>query len=224
MWWLRRATEEGAGLVVFPEMATTGYMWGSPEELAPHAEPAQGPTFEALAPLAAEAGAWVVCGLAERGSDGHLYNSALVIGSRGQLVTCYRKVLLYSADTPWATAGDSRYLLHGGFGVMTPAICMDINDDELIQVLREHQPDVMAFPTSWVEQGLDVHGYWRARLRGYQGCLVAADNWGEDRGTVFAGRSCILGPGGRVLATLGPTGDGIALADLPLVSTRTGRA
>lgn len=213
--WLDRATAEGAGLVVFPELATTGYIWESPEELAPHAEPAQGPTFEALAPLAAERGAWVVCGFPERDEHGRLYNSALVIDGQGQLVACYRKVLLFEADKPWALPGDTRMLIRTPFGVLMPAICMDINDDGLIRALARHQPDVLAFPTSWVEEGMDVHGYWRARLRTFRGVMVAADNWGEDRGTTFAGRSAVLGAGG-VLAQRGPEGDGLALAELPI--------
>ena len=222
--WLEKATDEGAGLVVFPELATTGYMWRSISEISPHAEPADGPTFQALAPLARERGAWVVCGFPERASDGRLYNSALVIGPAGQLVACYRKVLLFSADKPWAVAGDQRVLLRTDFGVMMPAICMDINDDGLIFAVRRHRPDVLAFPTSWVSEGSDVHAYWRARLSGFGGCFVAADNWGEDSGTVFAGRSCILGPDGAALASLGPTGDGLIVAELPAPRVRASSA
>lgn len=213
--WLERAAAEGAGLVVFPELATTGYIWRSVEEIQPHAEAADGPTFRVLSWIAAERGLWVVCGYPERAEDGALYNAAMVIGPRGQLITSYRKVLLYSADMPWARAGEQRVLLQSDFGTLMPAICMDINDNGLIRTLHQHRPDILAFPTSWVAEGSDVVAYWRARLSRFGGCFVAADNWGEDSGTVFAGQSCVLGPDGRILASLGPVGDGLALAELP---------
>ncbi len=206
------AGRQGARLIVCPEMATTGYVWSSPEEISPYAEPARGPTLAALAPVAARHGAIVVCGFPEQAEDG-LYNAALVIGPDGALVSCYRKVLLYEADRPWARPGRQRQTLRTGLGLVAPAICMDINDDGLVLMLHRVGVEILAFCTNWVEEGLDVHDYWRRRLRGWKGVLVAADTWGEDRGTRFAGRSVILGPGG-VVAALGPEGDGVIVGEL----------
>lgn len=207
----------GAELIVAPEMATTGYVWASEDEIRPYCEPARGPTFQALSPVAARHGAWVVAGFPEEADDG-LYNSALVIAPDGALAACYRKVLLYSADRPWARPGRRRYVMRTGFGLMAPAICMDMNDDGLILALHRLGVEVLAFCTNWVEEGLDVHAYWRARLAGWRGVLVAADTWGEDRGTRFAGRSVILGPGGKALAELGPEGDGVLVAEVGVLA------
>lgn len=214
--WADQAGQAGAGLIVCPELATTGYMWASPQELLPHAELPEGPTLAALAPVARHHESWIVCGFPEIDPvAGHLYNSALVIGPDGALKGCYRKILLFDADRPWARAGQRRMIFQAGFGTLFPAICMDLNDDGLLFALARTQPTILAFPTSWVEQGLDVHGYWQARLRGFQGYFVAADNWGPDRGTTFAGRSAIFGPGGVVLASAGAEGDGVVIAEGP---------
>ncbi|RME25269.1 MAG: carbon-nitrogen hydrolase family protein, partial [Deltaproteobacteria bacterium] len=68
---VRAAIDAGARLVVLPEMATTGYVWPDAAALRPHAEPARGPTFEALrAEARTGGGAWVVCGFAEQADDG----------------------------------------------------------------------------------------------------------------------------------------------------------
>lgn len=206
------AGRQGATLIVAPEMATTGYMWASPEEILPHTEPARGPTLAALAPVAARHGAWIVCGFAERDGEA-LYNSALIVGPDGRAGT-YRKVLLYRADETWARPGDQRmYFEHAGRRLL-PAICMDMNDDGLILALHRAGIDVLPFCTNWVEEGIDVWGYWRARLAGWPGALVAADTWGEDRGTVFAGRSVIWGADGVVRASAGPTGDAVLVAEI----------
>lgn len=211
-----QAGEAGAGLIVCPELATTGYMWGSVEELLPFAESPRGPTFDALRQVAHRYGSWILCGFPELCTEtGRLYNSALVIRPDGELAGCYRKILLFEADLPWASAGQRRMVFDSRFGQIMPAICMDLNDDGLLFALSRVQPAVLAFPTSWVEQGKDVWGYWRWRLSGYAGWFVAADNWGEDRGILFAGKSAIFGPGGEVLAWAGSEGDAVLVADGP---------
>lgn len=218
--WTKAALGVGARLVVFPEMATTGYIWPSAEALAPHAERADGPTAAALAPLARQAGAWVLVGFPELAEDGGLYNAALLLGPDGAARPPYRKVLLYEADRPWARPGERRVLLESEAGLVAPAICMDMNDDGLIAGLHQYRVDVLAFLTNWVEEGSDVWAYWRRRLFGWRGALVAADTWGEDSGTRFAGRSVIWGPGGSVLASAGPVGDGLVVAEIPTPSPR----
>lgn len=208
-----QALQQGARLVVCPEMATSGYVWRDADEIAPFAEPADGPTRAALAPLAQAHGAWVVCGFPERSPEGALYNSALVMGPEGRFAN-YRKVLLFDEDKSWAQAGERRLLVQTEHGVMAPGICMDINDDGFTAMLREHQPPLCAFCTSWVDEGLDILPYWRWRLLGWQGVFVAADCWGEDRGVRFYGRSAILGPGGQVLAMAPATGDAVLVAQI----------
>jgi predicted amidohydrolase len=43
--------------------------------------------------------------------------------------------------------------------------------------------------------------------------MVAANTWGQDRGTRFAGRSAILGPGGVVVAEAPAEGDAVLVYD-----------
>jgi len=221
------AGSRGARLVVCPEMATTGYVWASPREIGPLSEPPRGPTFIALSAVARRHGTWVVCGFPERfehrrkadlAQHGRvmvsLFNSALVISPEGELATCYRKVLLYEADKTWANAGWRRPVVPTAFGRMAPGICMDINDPGFVEHLHREHVDVAAFCTNWVQEGADVHAYWRARLDGWPGWLVAGNTWGEDRGVRFSGNSAILGPGGRVVAEAGKTGDAVIVAEM----------
>lgn len=207
------ALQEGAKLVVCPEMATSGYVFESADEIRPFTEPARGPTFQALARRAKEHGAWLVCGFPER--DGELlYNSALVVDPTGELADCYRKVLLYDLDCTWASTGVRRSLSRlGPKRRMSTGICMDLNDNRFIQHLRQERPDVVAFCTNWLDEGTDIIPYWRMRMTGWRGWFVAADRWGEERGTRFYGRSAILRPGGSVAALAPAEGDGVLLAD-----------
>ncbi|MCK6507799.1 carbon-nitrogen hydrolase family protein [Myxococcota bacterium] len=206
------AVDAGAGMVVLPELATSGYVWPSAQAILPVAEPPDGPTFQALRAVA-QRGAWIVCGYVERDPDGGLYNAALVIRPDGELALSYRKVLLFELDTTWARPGTRRALVRTEAGEVAPAICMDLNDPRLQTWLAMVQPDVLAFCTSWVEEGYDVHAYWRSQLRAWRGWMVAADRWGEESGVRFAGRSAIVAPGGRVAASAEAEGDAVVVVD-----------
>lgn len=212
-----------ASLVVFPEMAVSGYVFAHRDAVAEVAEVRDGPTFEALAAVAAARDCAIVGGFAERDGD-ELFNSAWLIDRRGQLVQVYRKTLLYEADRPWATAGT------GDYGTMTVrgarvavGICMDLNDDAFVAHLRATQPDVVAFPTNWVAEEVptvDVWDYWAWRMSGVRGALVAANTWGSEHAvgggsTRFTGRSAVI-RGRHLLAHLPATGDGAVSVQLPL--------
>jgi len=196
-------------------MATTGYIWPSAQALAPHAEPATGPTAVALGRVAQEHRAWIFCGYAEQDEE-QLYNSMLIIGPTGELVGSYRKVLLYEADKTWACPGSERMLVQTEHGAVLPGICMDLNDPIFIAHLHHLNPDVLAFPTNWVDKGTDPLSYWCMRLHPWQGYFIAANTWGEDGATRFTGRSAILGPGGIVLARAESTGNQVLISDLNL--------
>ncbi len=69
--------QAGADLVVLPELWTTGAF--AYESFGTEAEPLQGPTYEAMAKAASEAGVWLHAGsVPERDPDGTLYNTSLV--------------------------------------------------------------------------------------------------------------------------------------------------
>ena len=83
----RQAGEEGAQLVVGPELSISGYSFNSRQDIAPYAETATGPTLTALADLARTYGFYACVGLAENDTqNGIFYNSAFVVGPTGQIV------------------------------------------------------------------------------------------------------------------------------------------
>lgn len=203
----------GADLVVLPELAATGYLFPHPSAVRAVAEPAEGPTLAALAPVARRHGCWLVGGFAERAGEA-LFNSARVVDDRGELRFVYRKTLLFEADVPWATPGDSGYqrfeTAAGSFGV---GICMDLNDDRFTAWCAAADLDAIAFPTAWLEQGINVWRYWAMRLLDIPAALVAANTFGWEQGVEFSGRSAIL-QRNRILAAAGRVGEGIIRARL----------
>lgn len=214
-----QALAAGARMVVLPEMAATGYRFPNPEVVRPMSELPRGATFKVFAQLAKDHQAHIVVGFVED-HDGKLFNAALVIGPEGKLEALYRKRLLYIDDHTWANPGDLPYpVFDTPWGKTTVGICMDINDPRFLTHLRKVRPDLLLFPTNWVDEQADVHQYWMMQLRGWNGIFMAADRWGDEDGVYFAGRSAIF-KGGQVLVEGPPEGDGFYLADVPVQAPR----
>ncbi len=210
----RQALEAGAKLVVLPEMAATGYRFPNPEVVRPMSEMPRGPTARVFAPMAKEFGAWIVTGYVED-NEGKLYNAAMVINPEGKLEANYRKRLLYIDDHTWANPGDLPYpVFDTPWGKTTVGICMDINDPRFLTHVRKTRPDMLCFPTNWIDEESDIYRYWAQQLRGWNGVMVAADRWGDEDGVFFSGRSGVLA-NWKPLVEAPAEGDGIFLADVP---------
>jgi N-carbamoylputrescine amidase len=202
-----RALEGGARVLVLPEMAATGYRFPNPEAIRPMAEVPRGPTFRAFAPLAKQYQAHIVVGFVED-VEGRLFNAALVVNPDGKVETVYRKRLLYIDDHTWASPGDLPYpTFQTPYGVATVGICMDINDPRFLTHLKRTRPDLLCFPTNWIDEGVDPRGYWAKQLTGWNGVLLAANRWGEEDEVPFTGRSAVM-RGADVLAGGDAEGDG----------------
>ena len=89
--------QAGADLVVLPELWTTGAF--AYEGFGTEAEPLEGPTYEAMAKAASDAGVWLHAGsVPERDPDGPLYNTSLVFSPSGDLAAAYRKIHRFGFD------------------------------------------------------------------------------------------------------------------------------
>ena len=129
--YIEAAAAEGSGLVVFPEMALTGYddeadkpKAGKMQTLL--AETVPGPSSRVIAEKSAELGVFVAFGLPERdaGEPDTIYNSACVCGPEG-IIGSYRKIHLPSPEPNWATRGDSPFMFDTPWGPVGLGICYD---------------------------------------------------------------------------------------------------
>jgi predicted amidohydrolase len=207
--WLEKAAAAGCALVVFPECALSGYMFGSAEETARCAEPIPGPSTEALENVCARLGVYCVIGVLEHDAD-ILRNTAVLIGPAG-LVGTYRKshIACIGADC-FTTPGDDEYVVHetpiGRIGIQ---ICYDWRFPEITRVLALQGADLVAHPTNSPIASRDLAEFI-PRTRAVENAVyfLTANRVGDESGTRFFGHSQIVDPLGRVLAE----GDGEAEA------------
>lgn len=200
-----------ADLVVFPELALTGYVSGSAaQELA---LPLDSP------PLALPSGAPAVAlGLIERGRDELVYNAAVVVAG-GEIVARHRKVYLptYGIFDEGRSFGRGRRPLrpfqlgHWRAGLL---VCEDLWHPALPYLLALMEIDLLVVPAAAPGRGVptdpDLHPLYgsaarwdliarsTALLHGIY--VIVANRTGTQDGHDFAGGSIIVDPAGDVIA------------------------
>lgn len=137
-------------LLVFPELAVTGYDFPDKSAVEACAEPFEtGPTSNLVRELSAEHSMTIVMGYAERDSD-VLYNSAILCTPDGTL-TNYRKLHLFSRETLFFTPGDAPPPVVdtpvGRVGIM---ICFDWIFPETARLLALDGAQIIAHPSNLV--------------------------------------------------------------------------
>ncbi|MFD6024704.1 carbon-nitrogen family hydrolase [Streptomyces griseoluteus] len=199
--------EADADLVVLPELWTTGAF--AYDTFATEAEPLQGPTHEAMARAAKDAGVWLHAGsVPERDPDGTLYNTALVFSPSGELAAAYRKIHRFGFDQ-----GEAVLMGAGREPVTVPlpgttvglATCYDLRFPELFRTLTDAGAETLVVSAGWPERR---RAHWtllaRARAVENQAYVLACGTAGTHAGVPQAGHSIVVDPWGEVLAEAGP--------------------
>jgi len=207
--WSREAAAQGAQLIVLPELASSGYVFGDDSEAQRTAEsPDDGALVSALGDVSAASGAYIVAGLNEQDGDCR-HNSAVLLGPEGRLAT-YRKLHLYNDEKSWFVPGASLPIAELPFGRVGMIICFDLWFPEAARALALGGAEIIAVPTNWVasfkRQVYDDRGYCQGdyiamAVSAQNGVAVAcADRIGTERGTRFLGASIIVGVDGWPVA------------------------
>jgi len=214
---LESVVPAGADLVVLPEAFARDF--GEPgSELAPYAEPVDGPFVTEVEHVAAERGTTVVAGMFEEAGTpgGTPYNTVVV---RGGARLDYRKIHLYDSfgyqESKVLAAGPiepATFELDGTtVGLMT---CYDLRFPELARRLVDAGAEVLLVPAAWVAGPRKVE-HWTTLLR-----ARAIENTAYVVGVGqpaprYSGHSTVIGPLGDVLVE-GGDDSAILTAELDL--------
>ncbi|MFT4009717.1 MAG: carbon-nitrogen hydrolase family protein [Nocardioidaceae bacterium] len=140
-------------LVVYPELAVTGYpALADPKAdeaaLIAIAEPVPGPTTEAFAELAQRATCAVVYGLCE--SDGNRRYNTVIWSDPDGSVTAYRKIHLTEGERRHFTAGEIAVVAPGSvFGKVGLSSCYDKAFPQVYQRQRERGARLSVIASAW---------------------------------------------------------------------------
>jgi N-carbamoylputrescine amidase len=218
---VREAARQGAQVVCLPELFRSPYFCQREDAACfDLAEPVPGPTTEALARAAREAGAVVLAPVFERRAAGVYHNTVAVLDRDGALVGLYRK--MHIPDDPlyyekfYFTPGDLGFRAFdtaaGRIGVL---VCWDQWYPEAARLVALAGADVLFYPTAigWHPAEKAEHGEaqvsaWQTMHRAHaiaNGVYVAAANRVGHEGPAgggleFWGASFACDPFGVMLA------------------------
>ena len=217
---LEEAVAAGAELVVLPECAIPGYMFGSLEEAMPFAEEIPGPTTEALEAACHRLNAHVVCGLLERDGD-VLYNAAVLVGRDG-FIGSYRKTHLpFLGVDRFTTPGEELSVFDTPLGRIGLEICYDLRFPEVTRTLALRGADIVAHPTNFpMAAKVQTEVITLARAAENRVYLLTANRVGKERWGEFCGWSQIVDPFGKRLAEADETEEVLLVADIDLEKAR----
>lgn len=135
-------------LIVFPELAVTGYQCG--ENFKDLAETAtiDSTSIKKMSALAKEFHVHIVYGMAEKEED-ILYNSQFFIDDTGVLLGTYRKVHLFDSEKNYFTPGDQFKVFNTKIGRIGLFICYDAFFPEAARSLAIQGVDLLVNSTNW---------------------------------------------------------------------------
>lgn len=223
---LAEGNDHKADLVVFPELASTGYLEPHTDatfaqQLYAQSETIPGPTTDALAEAAKVAGAHVVAGISElHPTIPHvLFNAAVLIDSAGQLIGVHRKVHACLDEKNYYGAGDSIEVFDSALGRIAINVCYDVRFPELarVQALRGAEIFVSIW-ASFVQGGKVPVSSIRERCatRAMENAVffLGCNRSGVEGTRRFYGHSAIAAPSGETIAASESDGEEVVRATL----------
>jgi len=199
---IKKAAQAGCMVVVFPEMADTGY---DVSQIAAHASSWDRGPISRIQKFSMQSDIHVICGLSEI-ANGRLYNVLAVVGPDGHIMAKYRKTHL-AAFSPLHedkifTPGDSLETVQIGDLTWGLMICYDLRFPEVSRSLALGGSEVLVLSSAWPFPRLR---HWNtliaARAIENQVYVAAANHIGKNSTVTFCGSSRIVDPFGVTIAS-----------------------
>lgn len=215
------AARTGARVVVFPELATTGFTM-APEGFA---EPLPGPATEAFGRMAREHGIYLI-GTAVEVHAPHPRNAAFALDPGGALIAVFRKLhpFTYGEEHQHYVGGDDCPVFEVDGIPCGLQICYDLRFPEPFRALAAKGAEVVFLPANWPIRRIEAWStLLAARAIENQMAVCGVNRVGRDPLAEYPGQSAILDAFGVAVATGGPE-EGLTVGDLDLAKLRAWRA
>ncbi|MFI6154499.1 carbon-nitrogen hydrolase family protein [Kitasatospora sp. NPDC051170] len=212
---IRQAGAEGARVVVFPELALTGYeptlVGASPALWLSETDARLEPVREACR----ETGAVAVVNGPVLGAGARPGITSLVIGADGELLARYDKTHLYGVEAAAFEPGttDGRFTLDGvRFALAT---CYDNRFPDIAERAAADGCTVYLASSALDADNDSFDEVYPVRAREFGLYVVLADLVGTSEAGPCIGRSGAWNPAGERIADAGPDREGFALVEVP---------
>ena len=205
------ARAPNGNLVIFPELATTGYYEDSINAESKRLEDA----VYRLATMAVGHNVNILLSIpVEEQINGETkrFNTAVLVNQQGKVIASYKKRHLFRP------MGEHKLFEHGNslvttkFGGLTLGltICYDLRFPIDYRKLRMQQADVLTVVAEWPITRID---HWRTLLQARaienQAWVIGVNRVGKDDENTFGGHSMIVAPDGEIKVELGDKEDNV---------------
>jgi N-carbamoylputrescine amidase len=234
--WVRQAAEAGANLVMFGELATSGYLLNSAGLQGPgsgssvhyqRAEAIPGEATQKLAEMAHKYGVFIAAGMGDL-QAGVVYNTFVLVGPQGYIGKQH-KLHIPVAEYPYYGAGSAFQVFDIGLCKLGISICFDNWFPETSRILALQGAEVLLAPWMWiVPAGASPEGrrqaesrrknhlkFFPARALDNAMYVAVLDHVGaEKEGFEFPGVSLVFDPFGNLIAETEMFKECMLIADL----------
>jgi predicted amidohydrolase len=202
------AAKNGAKLIVFPELASTGFLYPSFADAKPNMDTFPGKATDAFGRVAQKYNTYIAWGYIELDPNtGVAYNSAAIVGPNGFKGNYRKHQLAVGDDNLWRAPGNLGFpVFDTPIGKIALLICYDDSQLQSLLLPALRNVDIIAYPTSSVyvpkaeAGGADNHTTIgsMATLPGWIGVnVVGADSSGVDVNPMSGTK--LIGPAGSAV-------------------------
>jgi len=198
-----RAAQNGAEMVVFPELWDAGAAFEKAQDFASNLS---GGLFAQIVALARQHQLHIFGSLYEKRGVG-LYNTIAVVSPLNGIMGAYRKMHLFKPinEDKWLVPGEAPLALDLPWGRTGFAICYDLRFPELFRRYADDGAEIVIVPSAWPQPRLEHYRtLLRARAIENQCYMIAVNRTGVDEdGTSYPGHSMIIDPWGEIVLEVG---------------------
>ncbi len=226
----RICSEQKTDLIVFPELATTGYELGL--RFTDVAERVPGHQVNLLAQRAADYSTHIVFGLVTKEKvESVIYNAAIVVGPDGELLGEYRKLHLPGEERLAFRPGYRIRPVETTFGQIGVILGWDLAFPETTRSLALDGADILCVCANWGHSPAhdratyvqEWRTYVQARALENATYIVASNRIGEEYSYQFFGDSMVVGPRGEIHAAIDEEIEAYAVTTVDLDAVRETR-
>lgn len=208
-----QAAAENADLVIFPELAYTGYFLES-LELQKLAEPKDGPFVQQMCKKAKEKRIHILAGYAESCSiPGKMYNSCIFIDDEGKVIENMQKVYAWGQEKLKFCEGKRYPVVETKLGKIGLLICYDVEYPEPSRIEALKGAEILIDCAVW---SIPAERRWHVDLAGNALFNLLYMVGSNPIGDNCCGSSMIVGPDGEVRAIASRTEEEVLIHEIDL--------
>ena len=196
--WVGKAADQGADLILLPELWASGY---DLKNCQAYAAPLHEGGFARMRSMAEENNITIGGSLIEQDNNA-FYNTFVLYDQSGAMINYYRKVHLFRMlnEKQYLKAGDHLVIAETEWGEIGMATCYDLRFPEMFRAYSVRGVELILVVAEWAQRRI---AHWRQLLQARaieNQCFVAAVNKvGVSQGEKLGGFSAVINPMGEYL-------------------------